>query len=66
MQTVHDLVGFGTFMASLWNMLPFIIQQMILAVAALSIAIGAVFVDAYNAESSLYCCRFVLRLDRHD
>ena len=40
MQTVHDIVGFGTFMASLWNMLPFIIQQLILAVAALSIAIG--------------------------
>ena len=42
MQTFNDLTGFGAFMVSLWSLLPVIVQNLILAVAALFVVIGII------------------------
>ena len=40
MMTINDLASFGVFMTALWNMMPYLIQNMILAVASLAVVIG--------------------------
>lgn len=42
MSNFNDLSGFGSFMVSLWGMLPVIVQGLILAVAALFIILGLI------------------------
>ncbi len=42
MTTFNDLTGFGAFMVSLWSLLPIIVQNLILAVAALFVVVGII------------------------
>lgn len=42
MHNFNDLTGFGAFMVSLWNLFPVIVQNLILAVAALFVVIGII------------------------
>ena len=42
MTNFNDLTGFGAFMVSLWELLPDIVQDLILAVAALFVIIGVI------------------------
>lgn len=42
MTNFNDLAGFGAFMVSLWELLPGIVQGLILAVAALFVIVGVI------------------------